>query len=44
MYQVVINAVHRMLSSWWLYIHSTKFGSICLVGAIPTRGAYSVQV
>ena len=39
-----INAVHRMLSSWWLYIQSIKSGSVYLVGAIPMRGASSMQV
>jgi len=38
MYQVVINAVHRM-SVWWLYMQSIKSGNVYLVGAIPMRGA-----
>ena len=39
MYQVVTNAVHRMLLSWWLYIKSIKCGSIYLVS-----GSSSLQV
>jgi len=31
MYQVVINAVHRTLSSWWLYIQSIKSGSVSIL-------------
>jgi hypothetical protein len=41
MYQVVINALHRMLLIWWLYIQSIKSRSMYLVGAIPMRGASS---
>jgi hypothetical protein len=44
MCKVVINAVHRVLLHWWLYIQSIKSGSSCLVDEIPMRGASSVQV
>ena len=45
MYQVVINAVHRMLSSLWLCtcIQSIKSGSVYLAVAIPLCGASSPQ-
>jgi hypothetical protein len=42
MYKVVINAVHNMLSSWWLYIQSIKSGNFYHVGAISMRGAAQV--
>jgi hypothetical protein len=42
MYRVVINAVHIMLSSWWLYIQLIKSGNVHPVGAISIRGAAQV--
>ena len=41
MYEAAINAAHRMLLSWWLYIQSIKSGSVYLVG--PNNKLYTMR-